>query len=41
MKWYIAGDVVDVYYGEGSDDVPVNNDDQVYNTFTGFRIAPE
>ena len=36
-----SGDVVDVYYHNGSDETPVNITDRPFTTFTGFRIAPE
>ena len=36
-----SGDIVDVFYTGGTDDTPVLNNGVAYNTFTGFRIAPE
>ena len=36
-----TGDVVNVVYVAGTDDFPVNSDTRPYNTFTGFRIAPQ
>ena len=38
---FSVGDVVNVVYLSGTDDTPVNSDGRPYNTFTGFRIAPE
>ena len=32
---------MDVFYSNGTDDTPVADNNTVYNTFTGFRIAPE
>ena len=36
-----SGDIVHVFYGDGTDDTPVANSNGPYNSFTGFRIAPE
>ena len=36
-----AGDVVNVVHVGETDDHPVNSDTRPYNTFTGFRIAPQ
>ena len=32
--------MVDVFYDMGTDDTPVEGDDEALNTFTGFRVAP-
>ena len=37
----VSGDVVHVFYTGGTDDTPVPSNGVTYNTFTGFRIAPE
>ena len=37
----ILDDVVDTFYYDGADDQPLLKLDFDYNTFTGFRIAPE
>ena len=36
-----SGDLVDVFYSSGTSDTPVVSNSAAYNTFTGFRIAPE
>ena len=38
---YHSGDIVEVWYDDGTDDTPVGNDNLNYNMFMGFRIAPE
>ena len=37
----VSGDVVHVVYHTGTDDTPVISNAETFNTFTGFRIAPE
>ena len=41
MPLFYLGDLVDVFYNAGTSDTPVVSYPYAYNTFTGFRIAPE
>ena len=41
MPLFYLGDLVDVFYNAGTDDTPLVSNSVPYNTFTGFRIAPE
>ena len=36
----ISGDVVEIFYNNGSDDFPVISNNNPFCSFTGVRIAP-
>ena len=40
-NFFRAGDIVDVYTGEIYDNTSLYMSSYPYNTFTGFRIAPD